>query len=58
MRMAKAANMSETAFRKRFKKEVGCSPLDYITRRRIQKAKTLMARGEKSITGISPRKFQ
>jgi len=51
--MAKGAHMSETAFRKRFKKEVGCSPLDYITRRRVQEAKALMARGEQTITEIA-----
>ncbi len=51
--MATAANMSETAFRKRFKKEVGCSPLDYITRRRVQEANALMARGEQTITEIA-----
>ena len=52
-KMAKRANMSETAFRNRFKKEVGCSPLDYITRRRIEEAKKFLTKGETSITDIA-----
>ena len=52
-KMATRANMSETAFRNRFKKEVGCSPLDYITRRRIEEAKRLLTKNEMSITDIA-----
>ncbi len=51
--MAQAAYMSETAFRKRFKTEVGCSPLDYTTRRRVREAKKLLARGGRSITEVA-----
>ena len=51
--MAKYANMSETAFRNRFKKEVGCSPLDFITRRRIEEAKKLLTKNEIIITDIA-----
>ena len=51
--MAKRANMSETAFRNRFKKEVGCSPLDYITRRRIEEAKKMLTKNVMSITDIA-----
>lgn len=51
--MAKRANMSETAFRNRFKKEVGCSPLDYITRRRIEEAKKMLVLGNDSVTNIA-----
>jgi AraC-like DNA-binding protein len=52
-KMAKHANMSETAFRNRFKKEVGCSPLDYITRRRIEESKKMLSQGEASVTDIA-----
>ena len=51
--MAQAAHMSETAFRKRFRGEVGCSPLDYVTRRRVKEAKKLLAQGGRSITDIA-----
>jgi AraC-like DNA-binding protein len=52
-KMAKHAYMSETAFRNRFKKEVGCSPLDYITRRRIEESKKMLSQGEASVTDIA-----
>lgn len=51
--MAKRANMSETSFRKRFKEEIGCSPLDYINRRRIQEAKQLLNQSRANITEIA-----
>jgi AraC family transcriptional regulator, L-rhamnose operon regulatory protein RhaS len=51
--MAKLCNISETALRLRFREEVGCAPLDYITRRRIQEAKKLLAEGRLSITDIA-----
>jgi AraC-like DNA-binding protein len=51
--MARTAGVSETSFRKRFKSEVGCSPLDYVTRRRIQEAKRLLSEGGRSITDIA-----
>ncbi len=54
-RLAKIADMSETTFRKRFRKEVGCSPLDYVNRRRVEKAKYLLIKQDSCIKEISHR---
>ena len=42
-KLAQRVGMSETSFRKRFQREIGCSPLDYINRRRIQEASRLLS---------------
>jgi AraC-like DNA-binding protein len=51
--LAKQVELSETAFRKRFRKEIGCSPLDYITRRRIQEAKRLLSQDDACIKAVA-----
>ena len=51
--LASQAELSETAFRKRFRKEIGCSPLDYITRRRIQEAKRRLALPDACIKAVA-----
>jgi AraC-like DNA-binding protein len=51
--LACQAQLSETAFRKRFRRETGCSPLDYITRRRIQEAKQRLAQRDACIKVVA-----
>jgi AraC-like DNA-binding protein len=51
--LAQIACMSETSFRKRFRKEIGCSPHDYMIYRRMQKAKKLLLRSDQSIINIA-----
>ena len=43
--LSKQAGLSTTAFRKRFRKEVGYSPLDYLNRQRVFEAQRLLNRG-------------
>lgn len=52
-RLSKIAFMSESAFRKTFLEVAGCSPHDYITRRRIQEAQHLLSAGNMSITDVA-----
>jgi AraC-like DNA-binding protein len=42
-KLAKRVGMSETSFRKRFRKEMGSSPLDYMNRKRIEEATRLLS---------------
>lgn len=51
--LAKEAEVSEAGFRKSFRIEIGCSPLDYINRRRVEEAKRLMHSGNPNIKEIS-----
>lgn len=51
--LAQEIGISEAGFRKKFCQEIGCSPLDYINRRRIDEAKRLMALGNPHIKEIS-----
>ena len=51
--LANEAQVSEAGFRKRFRNEIGCSPLDYINRRRVEEAKRLMHLGNPNIKEIS-----
>lgn len=51
--LAKQANMGETTFRKKFRVEVGSSPHDYITQRRVNAAKTLLLQQSKPIIDIA-----
>ncbi|MBA4387329.1 MAG: hypothetical protein C0404_05065 [Verrucomicrobia bacterium] len=51
--MAAASRLSVSAFERRFTKEVGFSPADYILRRRIDIARDLLAGTSTSITEIA-----
>lgn len=51
--LAKKINMSESHFIRVFKKETGVSPMDYLIRIRIEKAKKLLRIGTKNITEVS-----
>jgi AraC-like DNA-binding protein len=51
--MAHAAAMSERHFRCRFLSEVGFTPADYVTRRRVERARDLLPQADRSITDIA-----
>ena len=53
--LSKQAGLSTTAFRKRFRKEVGYSPLDYLNRQRVFEAQRLLNREGSQIKEISHR---
>jgi AraC-like DNA-binding protein len=44
--LARAASLSESQFKHRFKAEVGVSPRDYVLRRKVSAARELLAQGE------------
>lgn len=51
--MAKAAGMSESTLKTRFKKETGLPPVEYATRRRIETARRLLHASPSSITEVA-----
>jgi len=51
--MAKVACMSPSHFSRIFKQETGASPIDYLGRIRMDRAKKLLLAGDKSITEIA-----
>lgn len=51
--VAKAAHMSATHFSRVFKKEIGKTPMDYLTDIRLERVKKLLVAGDHSITGIA-----
>lgn len=51
--MAKTAGMSKSHFTRTFRAETGETPLDYLTRLRLERAKKLLLAGDKSITEIA-----
>ncbi len=51
--LADLVGMSETAFSKKFRVEVGCSPHDYMTHRRIKEAKKLLATTDQNIIDVA-----
>ena len=53
MDVAGAAGLSPSSLRQHFAAEVGCSPSDHITRRRIERAKLLLKESKRSITEIA-----
>jgi AraC family L-rhamnose operon transcriptional activator RhaR/AraC family L-rhamnose operon regulatory protein RhaS len=52
-RLAKLAKMSERSFFRKFKKTVGCSPVDYLTNVRIQHAVKLLNNSNLTISEIA-----
>jgi AraC-like DNA-binding protein len=51
--LAAASGLSHSHFRQRFHKETGFTPSDYLTRRRVTKAKQLLREDRLSITEIA-----
>lgn len=51
--LAEVSGLSESHFRQRFHQEMGISPSDFIARRRVLKAKTLLRSTDLSITEIA-----
>ena len=51
--VAEAAGLSPSGLRQHFAEEIGCSPSDHITHRRIERAKALLAEPKRSITDIA-----
>lgn len=51
--IAAEVGLSESHFRRRFTEETGFSPLDYVTRRRVERAKELLAAGKSSLTDLA-----
>lgn len=52
-KLAQTANLSVSHFERKFKTEVGCSPLQYLQQVRIEKAKVYLKQEEKRITDIA-----
>lgn len=52
-RLAALVNMSVSHFKARFKKETGVSPSDYVWRRKVDMAKTLLKRPDVTVTRIA-----
>jgi len=48
--LADIACMSQTHFTRIFKKEIGCTPMGYLNRIRMERVKRLLLAGDKSIT--------
>lgn len=51
--LAEVSGLSESHFRQRFHQEMGISPSDFIARRRVQRAKTLLKSSDLTITEIA-----
>ena len=51
--MAEASGLSQSHFRQRFHRETGFTPSDYLTRRRVLRAKQMLREDRLSITGIA-----
>ena len=51
--LAETANMSESHFMRVFKRETGISPMEYLIKVRIEKAKKFLSGSDKNITEIS-----
>lgn len=54
-KMANLGYMSKTSFNRRFKKEVGITPIEYLIEVRIKMAKLMLKRKENQITDIALR---
>ena len=52
-RLARAAHMSESRFKARFKAEVGVPPADYAMRQRIDRSIQLLRDADQPVTGIA-----
>ena len=53
--LAKSMSISETAYRKIFRQQVGYSPLDFINRQRVREAEQLLSQGSWHIKEVSHR---
>lgn len=51
--ISESANMSQSHFDRKFQKEYGCSPKQYLNRLRIEKAKIYLQLNEESMTNIA-----
>jgi AraC family transcriptional regulator len=52
-RMAGVAGMSDRHFRARFHREMGYTPADYVTRRRVERAREWLQETDRSVTDIA-----
>jgi AraC family transcriptional regulator len=52
-RMAEVAGMSDRYFRARFHREMGYTPADYVTRRRVERAREWLQETDRSVTDIA-----
>lgn len=50
--LARAANLSEAQFARVFRREMGLTPMNYLRRRRIDRARVLLARTELSVEEV------
>jgi len=53
--LADVACMSRSSLQRAFRKEVGCAPMEYVMRRRIEHARELLLRTRMSVTAIAER---
>jgi AraC-like DNA-binding protein len=51
--VAEAGGLSPSSLRQHFRAEMGCSPGDYVTRRRIERAEQLLHDPQRSITEVA-----
>jgi len=51
--LAEIAKLTPTSYSRKFKKSMGVSPIDYITRIRIEEAKVRLAQGSSSVKEVS-----
>lgn len=51
--MAEVSGLSTYWFKEKFKKETGLSPADYVSRRKVEEAKTYLTTSDESITDIA-----
>lgn len=51
--LARAAHLSPRHFSRRMRSLLGCSPHDYITGRRLARARELLAQGELNVTAVA-----
>ena len=53
MQLAELSNISVSSLSRGFKKEIGLSPMDYLMQVRLEKAKRLLRRPERTVTEIA-----
>jgi len=52
-RLAKAAGMSRATFSRRFAVHTGASPLGYVSELRMERARSLLARGDEPVSAVA-----